>query len=196
MFILSINNAPLSLSSMTPWLLHICSPTTFWYQQHCPTTHPRPATAIFSTAAAATTTAANVADAAAATARRCCRCHRCQRCCCNCRVWATIPMSSNPLKKPPPHILAAGNAILRDLDLSQKALDALFDKNRALNFDEDVTAIILQAMPTPQPASSRRLHFTPPPARRASLPRPLTINKSPQAPSRQITPVPVQITTL
>jgi hypothetical protein len=71
-------------------------------------------------------------------------------------------MSNNSPKKPPPHILAAGDAILRDLDLSQKALDDLFDKNGALNFDEDVTANILQAMPTPQPASRRRLHFTPP----------------------------------
>ena len=75
----------------------------------------------------------------------------------------TIPMSNNPPKKLPPHILAAGDTILCDLDLLQKALDDLFDKNGALNFDKDVTANISQAMPTPQPASRRRSHFTPPP---------------------------------
>ncbi len=72
-------------------------------------------------------------------------------------------MSNNPPKKLPPHILAAGDTILCDLDLLQKALDDLFDKNGALNFDKDVTANISQAMPTPQPASRRRSHFTPPP---------------------------------
>ncbi len=41
MFILSINNAPLSLSCMTPWLLHICSPMTFWYRQHLTNNTPQ-----------------------------------------------------------------------------------------------------------------------------------------------------------
>ena len=58
-------------------------------------------------------------------------------------------MSNDPPEKPPPHILAAGDEILRDLDITQKALDDLFDKNRALKFDEDVRANTSQAIPTP-----------------------------------------------
>jgi hypothetical protein len=71
-------------------------------------------------------------------------------------------MSNDPPEKPPPHILAAGNKILRNLDITQKALDDLFDKNGALKFEEDVPANISQAIPTPQPTTRRRLHFTPP----------------------------------
>jgi hypothetical protein len=44
-------------------------------------------------------------------------------------------MSKDPLEKPPPHILAVGDKILRDLDITQKALDDLFNKNRALKFN-------------------------------------------------------------
>jgi hypothetical protein len=49
--------------------------------------------------------------------------------------FSTIPatMSNNPPEKPPPHILAAGYKILRNLDIMQKALNNLIDKNGALN---------------------------------------------------------------
>jgi hypothetical protein len=70
-------------------------------------------------------------------------------------------MSNNP-PKPPPHILAAGNEILRNLDITQKANDDLFNKNGALKFDKDVPANILQAIPISQPMTRGRLHFTPP----------------------------------
>jgi hypothetical protein len=57
-------------------------------------------------------------------------------------------MSNDPPEKLPPHILAAGNKILRGLDITQKALDNLFNKNGALEFDEDVPANIPQAIST------------------------------------------------
>jgi hypothetical protein len=72
-------------------------------------------------------------------------------------------MSNDPQEKPPPHILAAGDEILRNLDITQKALNDLFDKNGALKFNEDVPANVSQAIPTPQPTTRRRSHFTPPP---------------------------------
>jgi hypothetical protein len=71
-------------------------------------------------------------------------------------------MSNNPPEKPPPDILVAGNKILRNLDITQKVLDNLFDKNGALKFDKDVPANISQAIPTPQPTTRRRSHFTHP----------------------------------
>jgi hypothetical protein len=79
-------------------------------------------------------------------------------------------MSNDPPEKPPPHILAAGDEILRDLDITQKALDDLFNENGALKFNEDVPANILQAIPTPQPMTRRRLHFTPPQLGRPHFP--------------------------
>ncbi len=78
--------------------------------------------------------------------------------------FSTIPatVSNNPPEKPPPHILVAGDKILRNLDIMQKVLNDLFNKNGPLKFDEDVPAIILQTIPTPQPTTKQRLHFTPP----------------------------------
>jgi hypothetical protein len=79
-------------------------------------------------------------------------------------------MSNDPPEKPPPHILAAGNKILHNLDITQKALDDLFNKNGALKFDKDVYANILQAILTPQPTMRRRPHFTPPQLGRPHFP--------------------------
>jgi hypothetical protein len=59
-------------------------------------------------------------------------------------------------------LLAAGDKILRNLDITQKVLNDLFNKNGALKINEDVPANILQAISTPQPTPRRRSHFTPP----------------------------------